>query len=234
VIQEAVLDRLPTLKLPTGAHVLDAPCGGAAALTLALRGRGYAATGADLDEEARAALGDGYARVNLDGALPWGDNSFDAVISTEGIEHLENHFGFLREVCRVLKPGGFLILTTPNITALRSRVRFFGSGFFGRDGRPLNEGARHPLHHIGLATLPELRYELHTSGFELIELSHTHIKPISYAYAIFAPWMWVYTRIAFRKEKDPEQRKRNRKILAMLTSKSALFGECLLLIARKK
>jgi SAM-dependent methyltransferase len=234
VIQEAVLKHLPTLGLPAGAHVLDAPCGGAAALTRALIERGFDAIGADLDPEAEQRLGKAFAKVNLDAPLPWPDQSFDAVFSTEGIEHLENHFSFLREICRILKPGGLLVLTTPNIAALRSRVRFFGSGFFGRDSRPLNEAARYPLHHIGLATFPELRYELHMSGFRLIEVRHTHIKPISYLYAIYAPWMWLYTRLAFRKEKDPAQKGRNKEILATLFTPSALFGECLMLIAKKK
>lgn len=233
VIQQAVLKRLPSLGLPSGARVLDAPCGGEAALTLALIASGFDAHGADLDRQAAERLGKAFTEVDLDQSLPWPDGTFDAVFSTEGIEHLENHFSFLREVCRILKPGGFLVLTTPNITALRSRVRFFGSGFFGRDSRPLNEASRHPLHHIGLATFPELRYELHMSGFRLIEVRHTHIKPISYFYAIYAPWMWLYTRTAFRKEKDPVQRARNKEILGALLSPSVLFGECLMLIAKK-
>lgn len=232
IIQGAVLARIPSLNLPAGARVLDAPCGGGA-LTVALEQEGFFATGADLDSEAAAFLGPLFTQANLDAALPWQSGHFDAVFCTEGIEHLENHFSFLREIRRILKAGGILVLTTPNITALRSRVRFFGSGFFGRDSRPLNEAMRHPLHHIGLATLPELRYELHVSGFRLIEVGHTHIKPVSYLYAIFAPWMWLYTRIAFRKEKDGAQRERNKEILATLLSPSALFGECLLLIAKK-
>ena len=233
VIQRAVLECVPTLGLAPGARVLDAPCGGSAALTLALIEKGFQAVGADVDPEAEARLRNAFARVDLNTALPWPGESFDAILSTEGIEHLENHFSFLREMCRVLKPGGTLILTTPNITALRSRVRFFGSGFFGRDSRPLNESARHPLHHIGLATFHELRYELHMSGFRLKEVTHTHIKPVSYLYAIYAPWMWLYTRLAFRKEKDPAQRARNKEILAAMMSPSVLFGECLLLVAGK-
>jgi 2-polyprenyl-3-methyl-5-hydroxy-6-metoxy-1,4-benzoquinol methylase len=233
VIQQAVLNRLPALGLPARAHVLDAPCGGGAALTRALIEAGFDAQGADLDTEPERHLGKAFTMVNLDGPLPWTGGTFDAVFSTEGIEHLENHFSFLREACRILKPGGLLVLTTPNITALRSRVRFFGSAFFGRDSRPLNEASRHPLHHIGLATFPELRYELHMSGFQLIDVRHTHIKPISYLYAIYAPWMWLYTRVAFRKEKDSAQRARNKEILATLLSPSLLFGECLMLIAKK-
>jgi SAM-dependent methyltransferase len=233
VIQQAVLERISGLGLPRGARVLDAPCGGAAALTRSLIERGYEALGADIDPEAESRLGKSFAKVNLDASLPWPAQNFDAVISTEGIEHLENHYLFLREIGRILKPGGLLILTTPNITALRSRVRFFGSGFFGRDSRPLNEAARHPLHHIGLATFPELRYELHMSGFQLMEVRHTHIKPISYLYAIYVPWIWLYTFLAFRKEKDQAQRARNKQILSALLSPSLLFGECLMLIARK-
>jgi SAM-dependent methyltransferase len=232
IIQRAVLNRLPALGLACGARILDAPCGGAS-LTLALRERGFDAIGADIDPEAAAHLGKAFEKANLDAPLPWPDGSFDAVISTEGIEHLENHFSFLRQVNRILRPGGLLVMTTPNITALRSRVRFFGSGFFGRDGRPLNETARHPLHHIGLATFSELRYELHVSGFRLIKVAHTHSKPVSFLYSIYAPWMWLYTRIAFRKEKDPAQRQRNKEILSTLFSPALLFGECLMLIARK-
>lgn len=233
VIQRAVLNHLPALELASSARILDAPCGAAAALTLALRERGFDAVGADIDLSAAKRIGAAFEKANLDAPLPWADETFDAVISTEGIEHLENHFSFLREIHRILKPGAVLLLTTPNITALRSRLRFFGSGFFGRDGRPLNEAARHPLHHIGLATFPELRYELHVSGFQLTDVLHTHIKPISYLYAIYAPWMWLYTRIAFRKEKDPAQRKRNKEILSTLLSPSLLFGECLMLVAKK-
>lgn len=233
VIQRAVLNRLPVLGLTPGARILDAPCGGAAALTLALRERGFDAIGADIDPEAATRLGAHFQKANLDAELPWPDQSFDAVISTEGIEHLENHFSFLREVYRILKPGGMLVLTTPNITALRSRVRFLGSGFFGRDSRPLNETARHPLHHIGLATFSELRYELHVSGFRISEARHTHIKPISFLYFVYVPWIWLYTLIAFRKEKDPAQRGRNKEIRAALHSPSLLFGECMMIVARK-
>jgi SAM-dependent methyltransferase len=189
--------------------------------------------GADVEPSAAALLAEQFREADLEAGLPWPDGSFDAVLCVEGIEHLENRFAFFREARRVLRAEGTLIITTPNIVAARSRVRFFGSGFFGRDPRPLNESGRHPLHHIGLATFAELRYELHTTGFRLVEAGHTHTKPISYAYAIWVPWMWLYTLLAFRKEKNAAQRERNFEIWRTLFSRSLLFGENLLLMARK-
>src|SRR5205807_2973636 len=41
-------------------------------------------------------------------------------------------------------------------------------------------------------SLPDLRYALHTSGFRLTGVSHTHIKPVSYLYWWLVPWMWLY------------------------------------------
>ena len=105
VIQRAVLNHLPVLGLPFGARILDAPCGGTAALTLGLRKHGFDAIGADIDPEAANRLGPRFQKANLDAVLPWPDQSFEAVISTEGIEHLENHYSFLREIHRILKPG---------------------------------------------------------------------------------------------------------------------------------
>ncbi len=90
VIQRAVLKHLPTLRLPPGARVLDAPCGGSAALTLALIEKGLHAIGADVDPKAETHLGSAFAKVDLNAVLPWPDQSFDAIFSTEGIEHLEN------------------------------------------------------------------------------------------------------------------------------------------------
>jgi SAM-dependent methyltransferase len=202
-------------------------------VTLALRAAGFSAIGADLSRDAETSLGASFVPANLEAPLPWPDGYFDAVASIEGIEHLENASAFLRQCRRILAASGMLLLTTPNLVALRSRVRFLGSGFFHGNAVPLNEAGRDPLHHIGLLTYPELRYLLRVSGFEVLEVGHTHVKPVSVLYAPLVPWMWAYTRLAFRKERDPIQRARNREILRTLYSPSLLFGENLVLVARK-
>lgn len=235
-IYDAVLRTVRDLDLPAGAKVLDAPCGDGE-VTIGLAKAGFEVSGADivpeLLPEAKARLGDRFRLADLTGKLPWPDGTFDLVLSIEGIEHLEDPFAFVRDVHRLLRPGGILVLTTPNIASLRSRIRYFGSSFYNSDPRPLDESARHPLHHISLRTFSELRYLLHTSGFRLFEVEATHFKPISYAYAIYAPWIWLYTRIAFRKEKLASQRGRNREIRRTLLSHALLFGENLLLVSQK-
>ncbi len=217
--------------MPPGARVLDAPCG-AGALTRALARSGLVAAGVDLQEQADEGPAM-FSRADLERPLPFGDGEFDAAFSVEGIEHLENGFAFVRELHRVLKPAGRLVLTTPNITGIRSRLRFLGSGFHHHDPRPLNESARHPLHHIGLRTFPEWRYALAVSGFRIDRVRHTHVKPVSLVYAPWAPFLAAYTTIAFRKEKDPEQRRRNVEVRRALLSYSVLFGENLLIVADK-
>lgn len=56
------------------------------------------------------------------------DNKFDAVIAIEIIEHLENPFRFARECAKLLKKGGLLFLTTPNVEAVYSRLIFLYTG----------------------------------------------------------------------------------------------------------
>jgi SAM-dependent methyltransferase len=232
IIEAAVLRKIQALAFPKNTAILDAPCGaGVFASTIARMG--FRISAADIDPSARHLLGDSFAEADLNGRLPWTNDSFDVVCSIEGIEHLENPYQYLRELHRVLRPSGTLILTTPNVISLRSRVRFFGSSFFHKDPLPLNEKTRHPLHHINLRPLHLLRYDLHTTGFQIEEVACTHVKSISLAYAVFVPWMWIYTKIALRKEKDVCQRERNKATRKFMFSSAVLFGENLLIVARK-
>ncbi|MFM0029584.1 glycosyltransferase [Paraburkholderia madseniana] len=103
-----------------GLEVLDVACGeGYGSAILARMGKSV--TGVDISSDAVAHASGQYAHVQnlsfLHGSaseLPLPDASFDAVVSFETIEHLFEQEEMLSEIHRVLKPGGFLILSSPN------------------------------------------------------------------------------------------------------------------------
>lgn len=77
-------------------------------------------TGVEIDPASVAHAARSYQRDNLAfvrgdaRALPLGSASVDVVVSFETLEHLVEHELFLREVKRVLRPGGLLVLSTPD------------------------------------------------------------------------------------------------------------------------
>lgn len=95
-----------------------------------------------------------YQHFNVENDLfPYADCEFDVVIFAEIIEHLLNDpCKVLREIRRVLKPGGTIIVTTPNVARLENIARllsgeniydpYSGYGPYGRHNREYN---RHEL-----------------------------------------------------------------------------------------
>lgn len=234
-IRDAVLRYLGGLDSKRTLAILDAACG-SGDLSAALHARGHHVWGVDVRNtltcSGAKALGARFRVGDLNRGIPFPDDHFDVVLCVEGIEHLENVFLFAREAFRVCKPGGLLVVTTPNVCSIRSRVRYIGSGFYTQDPRPLDERRRDPLHHINLRTFSEWRYVFHVSGFALAAATHTHIKPASWPYAVFLPWIALYTAIAFRKG-SAYQRALNGAVARSLLSRSVLFGENILMSYRR-
>jgi 2-polyprenyl-3-methyl-5-hydroxy-6-metoxy-1,4-benzoquinol methylase len=61
--------------------------------------------------------------------MPYADDRFSLATCAETIEHLERYRETIREIYRVLKPGGIAVITTPNILNLRSRLHNLTFGF---------------------------------------------------------------------------------------------------------
>jgi len=85
-----------------------------------------AACGVEVFEtQARAAEARGVevARVDLEtGTFPWPDGHMDVVVCNQVFEHLKNVWLPISEIYRVLAPGGWLILSVPNLGSLHNRV----------------------------------------------------------------------------------------------------------------
>ncbi len=107
---------LSLIKNGKGKKVLDIGCREGAQSEW-LKQRGYEVTSIDIEKKYR------YCRVvDANKRLPFKDNSFDLIWCSEVIEHLEDPAKSLAEFRRVLKPGGELIITTPNSYCLVFRI----------------------------------------------------------------------------------------------------------------
>lgn len=119
-----VSDEFKTFTLRAEGKVLDFGCGNGD-VVLALRGQGRDAHGIELDEpRIRKALKPGAEQhVTLYGGgipSPFADASFDWIVSTEVIEHIPDIARYIPEFHRVLRPGGKVLVTTPDITSIPS------------------------------------------------------------------------------------------------------------------
>jgi SAM-dependent methyltransferase len=106
---------------------------------------------------------------------PYPDGHFDAVLCTELFEHLGNDpMHCLVEINRILKPGGCLLLSTPNVCSIRAIAAIltgYHPGFFPAFIRPNPGGEVDPRHHREYAPR-EIHQALEDAGFA-VQTLHT-------------------------------------------------------------
>jgi SAM-dependent methyltransferase len=135
--------------------------------------------------------------VNLnEQPLPYPAHAFDVITCTEVVEHLENYRRLIRDMFRILRPGGLVIITTPNVLNINSRLRFLYFGFANLFG-----------------PLPAARAE----SFSTVG----HITPISYFYLAQALGEARFVDVGL--DIDKVQRSGFLKLLFLLPA-IALFG----------
>jgi 2-polyprenyl-3-methyl-5-hydroxy-6-metoxy-1,4-benzoquinol methylase len=117
--------------LKPGDSLLDLAAG-SGAMSLRLRDMGFEATATDyVPENFRLHDSVPFFTANLNENFAESrPGQFDAIMASEIIEHLENPRHFARECFKLLKPGGKIILSTPNVDSPASIVNFIRSSTF--------------------------------------------------------------------------------------------------------
>jgi 2-polyprenyl-3-methyl-5-hydroxy-6-metoxy-1,4-benzoquinol methylase len=218
-------------------RVLDLSCGGGATAQM-LNDRGFRTVATEY--HCPPFLGDSIQRVggvNLNESLPFKDECADGVNLVEAIEHVEHQAQLIREMARVVKTNGMIVISTPNVLNVFSRLRFLFTGFLRGRVRPLHYSFTPAMgHNIYLIHFYELYYLLFHAGFELEELRKTQVKFASRFFVPFLyPMMWICSLFAvIQPEKDPIQRKINWRILGYLFNSALLLSDNIVVKARKK
>ena len=171
--------------------------------------------------------------IDLDGGLPLPDASVDLAYSVEVLEHLEDQFGFLREVQRVLRPGGRFVVTTPNVLSLTSRLRTLLVGFPELFG-PLPLRSEDPQHvggHIHPVSVYFISYMAEKAGFRVAGLHIDRVKSGSVGALVLWPLLALASLlVAMRvRRKEPVIYAENRVHLRRINSLQVLTGRTIIL-----
>jgi SAM-dependent methyltransferase len=183
------------------AVIVDLGCGDGSALAIAAEHNpAHRFAGIDWSGDAlrqAQALGLTVVRAGVSGgSLPVADGAADVVIMSELIEHLVDPDGAVAEARRILRPGGSLLLSTPNLAAWYNRgLLAFGiqpifsevslRGVFGRPGRVV-------AGHLRLFTRRALTEFLTASGFRCVTVTgaryHDVPRPLAPLDRAFCRW----------------------------------------------
>jgi len=213
--------------------ILDAPAG-SGDISKKLQDVGFEVYAADIAPESFKPLDLQCKKVDLNCNLPYEDDFFDYILSSNGIEHLEDQYTFVRECYRILKPHGKLLITTPNILNLKARVANLLLGFPTFHDRPQNEVDDYEGGgHINNASYLDLRINLHRNGFKIILVTTHMYSTTAMFFSLLVPFVYAATYRSFKREKNREQRDRNKDILNHILSSDLLFGKKLFILAKK-
>lgn len=163
------------MKNENRGRVLDAGAG-EGALTLKIMQMGFEVEASDFSPERFKIQSLKCRKADLNKVLPYPNDFFDFCVCVEVIEHLCNPHNLISEFNRILKRNGKLIITTPNIHSIWSRLRFLLYGehsFF-----TYKEFSEKPIDivqkldkHINPVSFPELEYILSENNMKLEEVT---------------------------------------------------------------
>lgn len=221
--------------MPKG-RVLDLGCGDGD-YSKRLTDLGFNVVAGDIDEKRFRYHKDiKFKHCDITKEMPFADNSFDYLLLMEVVEHLRNPFTVLAEINRIIKKDGSLIISTPNILSLKSRLRFMFEGAYEYFREPPLDQVKNPKEIIfNLHLVPyryhELEYLLSACGFKVSGVFTSVLEGLELSFLL--PIMKLQ---AWSKEKRSAQKGNIdfRRINRILFSRELLFGRHLIIKAVKQ
>jgi SAM-dependent methyltransferase len=203
--------------------VLDIPAG-SGHMSRILRSLGATVEAFDLFPEQFEVDGLECVKADLSGKIPAPDSHADLILSQEGIEHVPNQVSMFREFNRVLKRGGTLLITTPNYSNLRIKLRqLLAESEYAFKRMAPNEidsiwgaGDREVYFgHVFPVGIQKLRCLGRVSGFGIERVHHTRVNGSSLALMfLFYPLIllvnWLAYQRAMRKPRDVRRDEKKR------------------------
>ncbi len=219
---------------PRGLRILDLPAGNGL-LAEALRGMGHAVVCGDINRERPD-----YQYVDMAQPLPFGDGEFDAMICLEGLEHLVNPVQLIRELARVTRAGGEIVVSTPNVMNFYSRLQFLFTGApyqFNPAAVPeVAPGAAADRGHVFPLSYFQLRYLFGQHGAAVRQVLGDKYKRkmLFPLYILLLPWAWLWSGLMLLGQGDARHGARNRELFEHSFSAPLLYSRSLVLILEKQ
>jgi len=134
-------------------------------------------------------------KVDIRYTMPFRDRSYEIIIAVEVMEHVHDHEIFFIECSRILKKGGRLIFSTPNILSMKSRIRFLLSGFF-YSFNPIDHLNNDGLQHLASLTVDQYNNLGIRNNMSLDDISTDRKQTTSVIYFLLLyPFLFAYCRI---------------------------------------
>jgi len=176
-------------NIPLNARIIDVGCGNGSFLR-DLKARGYQNLfGCDWIDQKSSDFSYTVVDLNQDGLKHYSNQSFDCVLCSDVIEHLENPAHFLRELKRISVANGEIFLTFPNCANIFERLIFLLTGNSSRYQSELKSG---PHGHISYLPTHVMQSLAARAGLRIQEIRGGHVYFYGAFFAKFGSPMWSY------------------------------------------
>lgn len=159
--------RINELLVP-GIRFVELGCGSGAIIN-AIEHQYTESIGIDFTDEQLSCLDENrkweFIKADLNDVFPLENDWADCIVANQVIEHIYNPYEFARESCRILRPGGRLIVTTPNIRYIKNLWWILASGYGPRTAGGNTLDGEWDDGHIHYFTHTDMRDIFREAGF---------------------------------------------------------------------